>query len=86
MCVCVLKELSAEKEKMSQLEMQHHRVNIAYADVKSQIQHGDYKIENYDRVKTSVTCITTAHIFIAKSGLGLSEVVWGGCSGMCSDS
>jgi len=40
---------------MSQLEMQHHRINIAYADVKSQIQHGDYKIENYDRVKTLVT-------------------------------
>ena len=53
-CDCVVKQLSAEKEKNSQLEMRHHRVNLAYADVKSQIQHGDYKIENYDRVKTSV--------------------------------
>ena len=34
--------------------MQHRRVNLAFADVKSQVQHGDYKIENYDRVKTSV--------------------------------
>jgi len=51
---CVVQELTAETEKKTQLEMQHHRVNLAYADVKSQIQHGDYKIENYDRVKKSV--------------------------------
>jgi len=53
-CLCVVKELSVEKEKNVQLEMQHHRINVAYVDVKSQVQHGDYKIENYDRVKTSV--------------------------------
>jgi len=52
--VGVVQELSAEKEQKSQLEMQHHRLNLAYADLKSQIQHGDYKIENYDRVKTCV--------------------------------
>jgi len=52
--VCVVQELSAEKELKSQLEMQHHRLNLAHADVKSQIQHGDYKIENYNRVKTCV--------------------------------
>lgn len=50
----MVKELSVEKEKNVQLEMQHHRINVAYVDVKSQVQHGDYKIENYDRVKTSV--------------------------------
>ena len=56
-CVCVcacVQELSVEKESMCQLEVQHHRVNLAFADVKSLVQHGDYKIENYDRVKTYV--------------------------------
>lgn len=44
-------ELNAEKEARSQLEQKHNRLSLAYADVKSQVQHGDYKIENYDRVK-----------------------------------
>jgi len=61
-----VKELSASREKISQLEIQHHRVNVAYTDVKSQIQHGDFKIENYDRIKTSVTYIITADILIAE--------------------
>jgi len=50
----MVKDLSAQKEKTSQLEMRHHRVNLAYADVKAQVQHGDYKIEHYDHVKTLV--------------------------------
>ena len=54
MCVCVVQELSAEKEQKSQLEMQLYRLSAAYADVKTQVQHGDYKIDNYDRVKTYV--------------------------------
>jgi len=50
--VCVMKELCGVKEQKSQLETQLHRLNLAYTDVKSQIQHGDFKIDNYDRIKT----------------------------------
>lgn len=42
------------KEKHSELEVRHARLSASYADVRSQIQQGDYKIDNYDRVKRSV--------------------------------
>jgi len=57
-----MQELAAEKERLSQLEVRHQRVNLAYVDVKSQVQHGDYKIENYDHVKMSV--LTMSHVVV----------------------
>jgi hypothetical protein len=44
-------DLATEKETRSQVEIKHQRMSLAYADLKSQIQHGDFKLENYDRVK-----------------------------------
>jgi len=41
-----------------QLEMQFRRLNIALTDMKSLVQHDDYKIENYDRIKMSVSLLS----------------------------
>ena len=49
-----MQELTAEKEARAQMELKHGRLGLAYADVKAQVQTGDYKIENYDRVKAYV--------------------------------
>ncbi|KAI0240865.1 Progesterone-induced-blocking factor 1 [Lamellibrachia satsuma] len=43
--------LEEEKRVHAQLQIQHQKLALAHADVKSQVQNDNYKIENYDRVK-----------------------------------
>ncbi len=43
-----------EKRKNEDLSTQNQKLGLALADTKSQVQQGDYKIENYDRVKRYV--------------------------------
>ena len=49
-----LQALEEEKRVHAQLQIQHQKLALAYADVKSQVQNDNYKIENYDRVKRYV--------------------------------
>ncbi|ELU12770.1 hypothetical protein CAPTEDRAFT_192595 [Capitella teleta] len=44
-------DLEDTKHKLSDLEMKHQRLTLAFADMKTQVKAGDFKIENYDRVK-----------------------------------
>eukprot|EP00058_Branchiostoma_floridae_P026016 XP_002611506.1 hypothetical protein BRAFLDRAFT_117194 [Branchiostoma floridae] len=44
--------LKAEKQGRSDAEVKCQRLTLELADTKSQIQQGDYKRENYDRVKS----------------------------------
>ena len=47
----VMKDLDEEKKQRGQLEVRNQRLADSLNEVKGQVQHGDYKIENYDRVK-----------------------------------
>lgn len=44
-------EYDTLKQKNESLGIKHSKVSIAYADMKSQVQSGDFKIENYDKIK-----------------------------------
>ena len=35
----------------NELKVQNQKLSIELADTKSQVQHGNYKIENYDSLK-----------------------------------
>lgn len=54
-CSCipfdVNQEFEEEKKNHLQIDTKHQRLMLAFADVKGQVQHGDFKIENYDKVK-----------------------------------
>ena len=40
-----------EQRSRTDLQIEHQKIALLYADTKTKIQHGDYKIENYDKVK-----------------------------------
>ena len=44
-------ELEHVKQTMAALDLRHQKLSLAYADTKQLVKQGDYKIENYDRVK-----------------------------------
>ncbi|KAI8510465.1 Progesterone-induced-blocking factor 1 [Branchiostoma belcheri] len=51
-CVAGHQNLKVEKQGRSDAEVKCQRLTLELADTKSQIQQGDYKRENYDRVKS----------------------------------
>jgi len=47
----VKQDLDEEKKQRYLLETKHQRLGNSLTEVKGQVQLGDYKIENYDKVK-----------------------------------
>ena len=43
--------LAEERRTHSGLQIQHQKVTLSLADTKTQVTTGNYKVENYDKVK-----------------------------------